>query len=141
MRIVSMIIGLAMGAYITLKVVAPLPASAHPCGDKTDCTGPSVPAASSDARRPGLRIALYDPAMAPQRQYETEAPHAAWVSSAESDSVVSGMIERLRPGTPASRQAAGFKVTGLGQPGAQGVCLVFDGGKRRCLAVIGTDQE
>ena len=137
MRILTKTIGVAGGAYITWKLISPLPVSAYPCGDNTACTGPSVPVAAAEVLRPDLRIALYDPATGPPRQYENEAPHATWISSADSASVG----EMPRPGAAVPRQTASVTVTGLGQPGARGFCLVMDGGKRRCVAFTTSPVE
>ncbi len=137
MRVITKTIVVAVGAYIAWKLISPINASAFPCGDNTACAGPFIPVAAAEVLRPDLRIALYDPATGPPRRYENEAPHAAWISSAESASVG----ETPRPGAAVPRQTASVTVTGLGQPGARGFCLVMDGGKRRCVAFTTAQVE
>lgn len=136
MRIVNLLIGLSVGAYIAWKVVSPLPVPANPCLDSMECARPSPRPAPSVVPGPGLRIELYDPAMEPRRRYEDEAPHPAWISSAEIDALAA-------PGTdaPARRQGLGFTVTGLQTPGGQGLCLVPDHGPRRCVAFTAHHRE
>ncbi|WP_298743573.1 hypothetical protein [uncultured Brevundimonas sp.] len=141
MRIVSILIGVAVGAYITWKAVSPLPESPTPCLDGTGCAGPPVRIASLEAHRPGLQIALYDPAMEPERLYATEEPHPAWTSSAEAEPAGRSPGARFGSMSAGLRQAVDFKLAPLGRPGSHGLCLVPEDGKRRCVALIAAPQE
>lgn len=122
------------------KLGNPLPAPADSCRDNTDCAE-AAPVASSEARLPGLRVELYDPAMEPPLRDENREAGPVWISPAESPWIVEargggGHPTGAIPVTPVT-----FRLTGLGQPGASGVCLVRDGGKRRCVAFIGAQDE
>jgi len=126
MRIASMMIGLAVGSYITWRTVVPLP-EADPCGFDPNCAVPSRPIPSSDLAREGLRIALYDPAVEP----ESDGAYATWRPPAEP-----------ALGREAVRaDSSGFRVTRFGQAGAQGLCLALDGERRRCVALIHANDE
>lgn len=141
MRIMPVLIGVAVGVYVTWKVAAPLPASANSCLDSTDCGRPPVEVAASEAAPPGLRIALYDPALEPERRYDSHKPDAAWTSSAEAAPVVPDIDGRLGSVAAGLRQAVDFKLAPLDRPGAHGLCLVPEYGKRRCVAFIAARQE
>lgn len=140
MRTASIVIIMGAGAYVVWKLGNPLPALADSCRDHTDCAR-AVPAASSEARLPGLRVELYDPAMEPLPRDGNPEAGPAWISSAESPWIVEARGGGGRPPGAVPVTPVTFRLAGLGQPGASGVCLVRDGGKRRCVAFIGAQDE
>lgn len=122
------------------KLGNPLPVLVDSCRDNTGCVR-AIPVASSEARLPGLRVELYDPAMEPRLGDENPEAGPVWISSAESPWIVDARDGAGPPSGPVPATPVSFSVAGLGQPGASGICLVRDGGKRRCVAFIGAPHE
>jgi hypothetical protein len=140
MRIASIIISMGAGAYVVWQLGNPVPVLVESCRDNTNCAA-ALPTAAAEARLPGLRVELYDPAMEPRLRDAAAETGPVWISSAETPWIVAAGGRGGPPPGPGPVAPATFSLAGLGQPGASGICLVRDGGKRRCVAFIGAHDE
>lgn len=135
MRIMSIVISLGVGGYVLWKLGNPLPFLLNSCLDKVACEA-TASAAASDARRPGLRVELYDPALESRLGIKAENDVPFRISSSEYLWIEDGVDNGHRPPRGSLSRRANLRLEGLGQPGAHGVCLIQEGGHRRCIAVI-----
>lgn len=140
MRTVSLVISMAVGAYVVWNLASASPDPAASCRDKTGCAD-AIPGPPPKDRRQGLRIEVYDPATEPR--FHAQDPEAApvWISSAETPWIVDGGGAGGAPSGAVPASPRNVRVSGLGQAGASGVCLAVDGGMRRCLAFIRAHDE
>lgn len=140
MRIVTIAIGFGVGAYVVWKLGDPSEVLLESCRGQTDCVA-AAPVAVSEARLPGLRVQVYDPAIEPRRRNENDDPGPVRISLAETPWILDGLGGDGSPPGPISASPFNVSLTGLGQPGAHGVCFALDGGKRRCVAFIPERDE
>lgn len=139
MRIVSVFICFGIGAYSLLKLWSPLPVIAESCSGDTGCAG-AIATASGEAGPPGFRIEVYDPAIEPRFPDEAEGAGPVRIVSAEVPWIVDGGSPGVLPPPPPVRSRS-VTLTRLGQPGAHGVCLALNGGRRHCVGVIPAHDE
>jgi hypothetical protein len=138
MRGITVIIILAVGAYMTWKMLFPVPEIGTICRQNTDCPSSSTLAVSAISDRPGLRISLYDPESESREPDGPESSHEILNSLEEpvADFGVDGAGERLRMLTAGPAEIASIRVEGVDQPGVRGFCLSFGSGGRKCLAFV-----
>lgn len=137
MRIVGIMISSGVGVYIMWQVANPLPVLLEPCLKNTVCVAANPVAAG--IQLPALRVELYDPAIESRLGPGRREPRPVRIVSAEVPWILDGGAAAA-PG-PGSSRFSDFRMTRLGRPGAQGVCLVLDGGRPRCLALIDGHDE
>ena len=139
MRIVPIMISFGIGAYVVWRLGSPAAVLLEPCQDKAGCVNASAVAASG-IQLPGLRVELYDPATEPLMDAADERFAPIRIATAEVPWIRRGESRGPAP-EPSPAAPSNVSLAGLGQPGAHGVCLALNGGRRHCVGVIPAHDE